>query len=235
MYKNYVILILFFLSSQLFGQSNPWKILLNTSDDRQVYDIIEGEANNIYFTGSVREQDCYDYSGFVYKTDFNGFLVDSCFYSNTDSSIVVTSILKDASDTYTLGLKTFNKTSEFNGCGFLLRRINTELNTVKKSKSYLFPTNYHGIQTYVTLGLNNNIITFGYIFTGVYSPRMFIYETNYLFDSIKAKIFINDGSIVPMKLKQLNSFNYWIIGEVHPKYLLIDLFLLYLKLKPALL
>ncbi len=224
MNKTAIILLLNFLTLQITGQSNSWIYLSDKNYDEQITDIIEEDQNNIFFVGYIKEElNSYYSYGSIYKLDYFGSVIDSNYITNTDSSVIIRAILYDTTtNTSILNVITQSKTEEHNHCAFHLRKIDSDLNTVYKSKSYLFPSNYHDIQTYATFGLNNNIITFGYIFTGVYTPRMFIYETNYLFDSIKAKVFINDGAILPMKLKQLNNFNYWIIGELHPKYLLID-------------
>jgi hypothetical protein len=221
MLKTYISFILFLLSSQLPGQSNSWEFFLNTNDDRRIDDILEGEQDNLYFIGYTKEEP-NEYNGFIYKTDHYGNILDSSFIINTDSSTIIRSILKDNSEGYILGVKTLSKTSEHNNCGFHLMHIDTELNTTYRSKNYLFPTEYYDIEITIDYGRNNNIIVFGYIFPGYYSPRALVYELNLTFDSIRANIYLDDGPILPMKIKQLNNLNFWVIGELYSKYILID-------------
>ena len=205
------------------AQTNSWTFFLNTTDDRRIDDMIEGELNNIYFVGYKQEELDNDHlSGFIYKIDHNGNTIDSAFVVNFDSTIVIRSILKDSSDGYILGLKTSSKASEHNNCGFNLRRIDTELNTTYVSNNFLFPSEYYDIEITADYGNNNNILIFGYIFPGYYSPRMFIYELNLSFDSVRSNIYLDDGPILPMKIKQLNNLSYWIIGEIYSNYILID-------------
>ena len=205
----------------VFSQTTTWKLLSDTNEDRDAVDIIESESGNIYITGFSRDPETWHYKGLINKINPFGEITDSTFIINHDSSVIIGCILPDTSIGYIIAVKTSNTLHNANECGFYLKRMDTCLTITSSSKHFRFPDEYKDIEVKIQTGINNNILAFGYIFPNT-SPRMFIYETNLNFDSLNAKIYLNDGVILPMKLKQLNNFNYWIIRELKSHYLLLD-------------
>jgi len=219
MKKLLLMLLLFPVFS--FSQTTTWTLLINTGDDRNVSDIVEGENNNIYFTGLNRIAETCHFKGDVFKINYQGILTDSVFLENHDSSLIVTQILKDSNDKYILGVESFGLTSQYKKCGFSIKRIDTALQIISSSKNFLFPPEYNHIDLKMNLGINNNILAFGYVFP-IGTPRMFIYELSMDFDSLQAKVYLGGGAILPMKLKQFINRNLWLIGELKPYYILVD-------------
>lgn len=221
MKKIFLLITAVMLSIYSFSQTETWELLIDTDEDRNVSDIIEGEDNNIYFTGLSREAETWHFNGTVFKLSSEGELRDSIFIMNLDSSVIVNRILPDTNTGYILGVETFGLTPNPNKCGFNLKRIDTNLNITYSSKNYLFPPEYHDIDIKLQYGIKNNLLLFGYIFP-VNVPRMFVYELNYDFDSLNAKIYHNDGAILPNFIKQLPDYNFWLVRELHSNYVLLD-------------
>ncbi len=221
MRKKLFVFLFVSLTTVSFAQSDSWVYFLDTQDDRRITDLIEGEANNIYFTGLVQEVNSLHFKGTVFKLGQDGIALDSIFFGNHDSSIIVTNILPDTSAGYLLGLSMTSKTQQMNACSFSIKQMNDDLEILSSSKKYIFPPEYHTIKLNLQYGINNNIFAYGYIFP-LHTPRMFIYELNRSFDSIQAKIYLDSGAILPFLLKQLPNKNLWIIRELHPNYALVD-------------
>ena len=217
----FLLFQLIFINTYVFSQNTTWSLLINTSDDRNVTDIITDIEGNIYFTGLNRHADSYHFKGNVFKLSSTGMLIDSLFFENYDTSIIVSRILPDTSLNFILAIKDFSKTLQRDNCGFKLKRIDSSLNVISSSKKFLFPENYNHIEIYEQYGINNNIFVFGYIFPNQ-TPRMFIYELNMNLDSLQANIFLDAGALLPMELKQLNNGNLWLVDELKPYYILVD-------------
>ncbi len=210
-----------FINTCIFSQNTTWSLLINTSDDRSIADITTDEMGCVYFTGLNRQADSYHFKGIVFKLSTEGIPTDSLFLDNHDSSVIVNSILPDTMENFILGIETFGTTSEQQKCGFNLKRIDSDLNIISSSKNYLFPEEYKHININLQYNNYNNIMAFGYIFPNQI-PRMFMYQINKSFDSIRAKIYLDEGAILPFFIKQLPDNNYWIVREIHPNYALID-------------
>ncbi len=221
MTKNILFILFITLPLLSLSQNNYWTLLLDSNMDRDAVDIIESESGNLYITGFSREPETWHFKGLVYKINSSGQVTDSTFIVSHDSSVIVNSILPDTSAGYILGVKTSNTIPHPNKCGFVLKRMDTNLAITSSSNHFLFPEEYTDAELKIQTGINNNILVFGYIFPSTL-PRMFLYETGINFDSLNAKIYLNDGAILPMKLKQLNNSNYWLIGELKSNYILID-------------
>jgi len=220
--KKILIALQFIIFSQFsFSQITTWKLLINTENDRLIIDMLVSENQMVYLTGLEKIPDSYHESGFILKLNKNGELTDSSFYSNPDSSIFVNNIIPDTATGFIISMLSVSKTSIRNNCGFQLKRIDTNLNTISNSKHFHFPPEYNALWLNTQYGIENNIMILGYIFP-VNTPKMFIYKLNLSFDSLQAKIYLNDGAILPAYLKQLPNYSYWLIRKLHSNYVLVD-------------
>jgi len=221
MSKIKIIILIIVIPLSSFSQNNNWALLVDTETDINAIDIIESETENLYITGFSRKPETWHFKGLIYKINSSGNIIDSAFFENNNLSIIINCILHDTLNGYILSVKTANTISHPNKCGFFLKRMDSNLLITSSSNHFLFPEKYKDAELKIQKGTNNNILVFGYIFPAT-SPRMLLYEFSNNFDSLNAKIYLNYGAILPMKLKQLTNYDYWIIDEIKPNYMLID-------------
>ena len=205
---------------QLFSQEVTFEYILNTEKDINLLDILESENQDIYFSGLNHKPLSNQDDGIVMKLSKSGQFIDSIQISNNSYSYLIQNIVLDSNNRFILNIAISDTTQEHKHCSILLYKMDTNL-TLLEHKKYDFPEDYGSWLQILRKGLSNHLLITGSI-KPQGSHRMFLYVLNSNFDSLKAKIYLNEYSVFSYDVKELNNGNFWILRGLYSYYAYID-------------
>ena len=216
-----ILSILFFLIAVIHysnGQQVTYEYVLASKNDESINALLEDNNQSIYVTGSCGKPDSRKHSGLVFKLNKNGLFVDSIHIAYSDNSLIIENILHDTTNSLILsGIKT--DTIDSKHYAINLFKIDTSFNILHQEQ-YNLPDDYKLSVQVTRFGENNNILVIGTV--KIPFSKMFFYKFNKNLDSLSAKIYLNNPSIYPYEIKELNNGNYWILRGLYSYYALID-------------
>ncbi len=214
-------ILIFVFSNQILGQQVTFTYILNTDKDFTIYDINECENNNIYIVGKSALPYSKKYNGIVLKLNRKGKLTDSINIKNDSISYSITNILPDSTNRFILSVTCSDTSEELKHSSINLFKMDTGL-MLLEHKKYYFPDEYTTIIQQLRKGLSNHFLITGTIKAPINKYKMYLYVLNQNFDSLKAKIYLNEESIFAYDVKELTSGNFWILRGAHSNYANID-------------
>ncbi len=222
MKKKFTLTLLFFivLIRYSYSQQVTFEYVYTSDNDKEIYSVIEGENNSIYFVGRYHKPASNKFNGYVSKLTSSGEFADSIHIIYPDNSSSINNIFTDSINRLILTGFSFDTHGYFNNYSIALFKLDTSLSILKQTH-YHFPADYKLFVQTSRFGLDNNLLIIGTVKSPI-SYKMFFYKLNRDFDSLNAKIYIHDPGVFPYDIKELNNGNFWILRGLLPYYVLID-------------
>jgi hypothetical protein len=218
-----ITLLLLIFSEHLSSQQTSFEFILSTPLDEFITDIIETPDGSIYFSGqlSTIEQPDNKYA-LLAKLDRYGSMSDSNIFHYPEKSIQIRHIIPSDNQLFTIVSTVFDKWNSWKEAGLVLNKMDINLN-LSDQTNYYFPPTYLS-ELFCSQEKSNGNITVGGAFlidNNLYRP--FIYEFSPTFDSLKAKVWLeNDDNGIVFKIKEMPDGNYWIIKALRFRYEMLD-------------
>ena len=224
--KHFIIpiaLSILFLGTNLYSQNTTFEYLLSSPLDEYFTDIVELEDGTIYFTSRLSNvENPNRIRALIAKMDRSGDLIDSLVFTLPDKNVYINHLFQGENGEFNIVASLYDTTDLFKKAGIALYKMTEQL-SVYNERIFYFPPDYYLSAIFANREEDGNILVGGAVRINTSTHHPFIYEFNSDFDSLKAKVFTENGNYgIFSKFEKLSNNNYWVIKMLQQRYEILD-------------